>query len=138
MEIDDSFYGGLIITDYYREYSDIILKNIISSNINLNLSIFYEKLDTYKTIKDLTYYIGNTGVDLKDGKQNREDIDIASFSYNDAKYIRKEMQVNNQDLYYLYMYLTVFALSEKELEYLLNKVEGILRFLWNYNKKGKF
>ena len=102
------------------------------------MSIFYEKLDTYKTIKDLTYYIGNTGVDLKDGKQNREDIDIAAFSYSDAKYIRKEMQVNNQDLYYLYMYLTVFALNEKELEYLLNKVEGILRFLWDNNKKGKF
>ena len=63
---------------------------------------------------------------------------IAAFSYNDAKYIRREMQVNNQDLYYLYMYLTVFALSEKELEYLLNKVEGILRLLWNNNKKSKF
>jgi len=62
--------------------------------------MFYEKQDTYKTIKDLTYFIGNTGVSLKDGKENREDIDIASFSYNDAKYIRKEMQINNH--YFLY------------------------------------
>ena len=48
------------------------------------------------------------------------------------------MQVNNQDLYYLCMYLTVFALTEKDSEYSLNKVEGILRFLWDNNKKGKF
>ena len=66
--------------------------------------MFYEKLDTYKTIRDLTYYIGNIGVELKNGKQNREDEEIISYSYSDAKYIRKEMQVNNQDLYYLCVY----------------------------------
>lgn len=127
LEVDKSFYGGLIIVDYYREYTDIILKSIVSSNINLNLSIFYEKLDTYKTIKELTYYIGNTAVNIKDGNENREDIDIVAYSYNDAKFIRREMQINNQDLYYLYMYIDVFSESEKELEYLLNKVEGILQ-----------
>lgn len=100
--------------------------------------MFYEKLDTYKTIKDLTYHIGNTGVDLKDGKQNREDIEIATFSYNDAKYIRKEMQVNNQDLYYLCMYVNVFADSEKELEYLLNKVEGLMQSYGIITRRANF
>ena len=138
MEIDNSFYGGLIIIDYYREYSDIILKNIISSNINLNISIFYERLDTYKTIRDLTYYIGNIGVELKSGKQNREDVDIISFSYSDAKYIRKEMQVNNQDLYYLCIYINVFAASEKELEYTLNKVEGMMQAYGIITRRANF
>lgn len=138
LEIDNSFYGGLIVVDYYREYSDIILKNLISSNINLTISIFYEKLDTYKTIRDLTYYIGNTGVEIKDGKQNREDIDVATFSLNDAKYIRREMQVNNQDLYYLCMYISVFAISEKELEYFLNKVEGMMQAYGMITKRANF
>ena len=138
LEIDNSFYGGLIAIDYYREYSDIILKNIISSNINLTISIFYEKLDTYKTIRDLTYYIGNLGVDIKYGKENREDSDIAAFSYNDAKYIRKEMQVNNQDLYYLCIYISVFANSEKELEYTLNKVEGMVQAYGIITKRANF
>ena len=138
MEIDNSFYGGLIVIDYYREYSDIILKNIISSNINLSISIFYERLDTYKTIRDLTYYIGNIGVELKSGKQNREDVDIISFSYNDAKYIRKEMQVNNQDLYYLCIYINVFAASEKELEYTLNKVEGMMQAYGIITRRANF
>ena len=75
--------------------------------------MFYEKQDTYKTIKDLTYFIGNVGVDLKSGNTNREDIDIAAFSYNDAKYIRKEMQVNNEELYFLYLYIIVISNNEK-------------------------
>ena len=75
----------------------------------MNISIFYEKQDSYKTIKDLTYHIGNVGVELKESNQNRQDIDIASFTYNDAKYIRKEIQVNNEDIYYLYIYINVYA-----------------------------
>ena len=124
--VDNLYYSGLIIVDYYREYTDIIFKTLVSTNINLNFTCFYEKQDTYKTIKDLTYYIGNVGVDLNSGNTNREDIDIAAYSYNDAKYIRKEMQVNNEDLYYIYTYVIVYSETKEETEYLVNKVEGIL------------
>jgi len=127
IEIDDTYYSTLIITNYFREQNDLILKSLIDTNINLNISIFYEKQDTYKTIRDLTYHIGNVGVDLKNGNQNRQDIEIAAFTYNDAKYIRKEMQVNNEELYFLYIYITTFANNLKELEYLLNKLEGIIQ-----------
>lgn len=138
MEIDNSYHGGLIITDYYREYDEIILKSLINSNINLTISMFYEKQNNYRTIKELTYFIGNTGVNLKDGSENREDVEIAAFSYNDAKYIRKEMQINNQDLYYLCMYINIFAESEKELEHLLNKIEGILQSNGITSKRANF
>ena len=116
-----------MIVDYYREYNDIILKNLINSNINMNVSLFYEKQDSYKIIKDLTYYIGNVGVDLKDKNDNRTDIDIAAFSYQDAKYIRREIQVNNEDLYYIYLYVSVYATNERDLNFSLNKIEGILQ-----------
>ena len=125
IEIDNLYYGGLIVVDYYREQTDIILKTLLETNINMNISIFYEKQDQFKTIKDLTYHIGNVGVELRENNQNREDIDIAAFTYNDAKYIRKEIQVNNEDIYYLYIYISIYADDVKELEYYLNKIEGI-------------
>ena len=126
-EIDNIFYSSLLIINYDREQTDLILKSIIDTNIDINISIFYEKQDTYKTIKDLTYHIGNVGAELKDSNQNRQDIDIAAFTYNDAKYIRKEMQINNEELYYLYIYINTFSDNLKDLEYLLNKIEGILQ-----------
>lgn len=127
LEINGKYYAGLLIVDYEREHSEIIFKNLINSNVNANISIFYEKQDTFKAIKDLTYHIGNTGVDLKFGNANKEDIDLAAFSYNDAKYIRKEIQVNNEDLYYLYTYCMVIADDEKELTRSLAKINGILQ-----------
>ena len=104
----------------------------------MNISMFYEKQDSYKTIKDLTYHIGNVGVGLKDGNQNREDIDIAAFTYNDAKYIRKEIQVNNEDIYFLYIYINIYAENIKDLEYYLNKIEGIAESKGMQTRRANF
>ena len=138
IEIDNIYYSSILIINYFREQSDLILKSIIDTNIDINISIFYEKLDTYKTIRDLTYHIGNVGVDLKSNNQNRQDIDIAAFTYNDAKYIRKEMQVNNEDLYFLYIYINVYSENIKELEYNLNKIEGIAQSKGMQTRRANF
>ena len=127
IEIDGIYYSSLIIINYFREQNDLILKTIIDTNINVNISIFYEKKDTYKAIRELTYHIGNTGVDLKENNQNKQDIDLVAFTYNDAKYIRKELQINNEDIYYLYIYIDTYSENIKELEYTLNKIEGIFQ-----------
>ena len=138
LEIDNLFYSGLMIVNYYREQSDIILKSLIETNINMNISIYYEKQDSYKMIKDLTYHIGNVGVELKESNQNRQDIDIAAFTYNDAKYIRREIQVNNEDLYFLYIYINIYAESIKDLEFYLNKVEGIAQSKGLQTRRSNF
>ena len=125
LEIDNIFYSGIIVIDYNREYSELILKNLLELNLNMNISIFYELQDQYKTIRELSYYIGTVSTDIKEIKEHRQDVDIASFTYGDAKYIRKEMQVNNEDLYLLYVYIEVFSEDLTELEIWLNKVEGV-------------
>ena len=35
------------------------------------------------------------------------------------------MQINNEDMYYLYIYLLIYAEDKKQLEYLISKIEGI-------------
>ena len=137
-EVDNLYYSSLIVVNYYREQTDLLLKNLIETNINMNISIFYEKQDSYKTIKDLTYHIGNVGVELKESNENRQDIDIASYTYNDAKYIRKEIQVNNEELYFLYIYINIYAEDIKELEYNLNKIEGISQSKGMQSRRANF
>ena len=57
------------------------------------------------------------------------------FTYNDAKYIRKEIQVNNEDIYFLYIYINLSSEDIEKQEYLLNKIEGILESTRPSNKK---
>ena len=123
--------------DYYREQNDLIFNALIDTNININMSIFYEKQDPYKIIKDLTYNIGNAAVDLE-GSSNRQDIDLLEFTYDDAKYIRKQLQVGNEDLYNLYSYITVYSDNLEELKINLDKIEGILKSRGINTRKAYF
>ena len=116
----------------------MILKSLIDTNININISIFYEKKDTYKIIKDLTYNIGNVSVDLETTNKNRQDIDVVEYTYDDAKYIRKQLQIDNEDFYYLYIYVNIFSENIKELEINLDKIQGILDSKGLKNKKAYF
>ena len=138
IEIDNIFYSGFFVVNYLREYQDILLKSLIDSNFNMNLSIFYEKQDTYKTIRDLTYHIGDVVANLKELKENSSDIDIASFTYEDAKYIRKELQVNNEEMYFLYLYINLFSDNLLDIEMKLNKVEGICQAIGLNTRKANF
>lgn len=126
IEIDGCYFCTLLAVNYEREYQDILWKDLLNKNMNMNISVFYEKQDSYKIIKDLTYYIGNSKVDLEK-KKNYQDRDIIAFSYEDAKYIRKQIQVDNQELYFLYIYYTLYSKDVKELEYSLLKIESLLK-----------
>ena len=126
LEIDNKYYSGLIIYNYNKEYEEIILKNLINSNLNINISIFYEKQNSNKIIKQLTYLIGNNNVELLENKNNSSQIDLVAFSNNDAKYIRKQIQLENEELYFLYIYITLYDEDLEKLKNNLNKLENIL------------
>lgn len=127
LEIDNYYYTGIIAVNYNREYEDLLLRSLIETNINMTISIFYEKLDKFKVLKELTFNIGNVGVELRHGNENRQDIDIAMTSYNDAKYIRKEIQTKGEDVYYFYIYIVLFEEDKKILKYNVEKIEGLLQ-----------
>lgn len=125
IELDDIYCASILVVDYYREQKDLIFKQLIDTNVDINISIFYERQNPNKIIKDLTYNIGNTAVDLEKSN-NRQDIDLIEFAHDDAKYIRKQLQVDNEEFYYLYSYITVYSDSLKELNNSIEKIEGIM------------
>lgn len=89
--------------------------------------MFYEKQDTYKVIRDLTYYIGSTGVEVKDSAYGKQDFEIVAFTHNDAKYIRKQLQIENEEIFYLYIYIMIKSDNLNTLEEKLRKIESIIQ-----------
>ena len=68
----------------------------------------------------------------------RQDSEIAAFTYNDAKYIRKEMQINNEDMYFIYTYITIISKNKKDIENKVKEIEGKLRGQGLIPKKAYF
>lgn len=124
-EMDNFFYSGLIIVNYPKEQRVNWLSPLISLDFNVDMSIFYEKLESGKVIREITYHIGDMGGALKTVSQNQQDIDIIKSSYEDAKYIRNQIQVNKEELYHLCMYCMVYEKDFEQLKINLERLEAI-------------
>lgn len=126
IEIDGKNITSLIVTNYSREMEGTFLDRILSLDIDSQISMFYEKQNTYDVIKELTYNISNAGANIKTANENQNDIDTISYAYQDAKYIRKQLQIGEEELYYLYLYILVCANDIEKLESDLQKLESTL------------
>lgn len=138
IEIDGMFFSSLLIINYNRIFQELIFKNILEINEKILISIYIEKNNQYKIIKEIAKNIGNTTVDLEKINNSRIDIDIAKSSLEDAKYIRREMQLNNQQLLYFYTYITTYSKNKEELKNQINKIEEILQNSGLKSKKSYF
>lgn len=125
LRIDDKYVANLIVIDYGKEMDGVFLDKVLSLEIDLQFSMFYEKQCTGEIIKKITYSIGNTGADVKMSNDNQNDAEILATSYDDAKYIRKQLQVGGEELYYIYIYISVYANSKEELFKDVQKIESV-------------
>lgn len=125
VEIDGIYYGSLLVINYAREMEALFLNKILSLDIDVQLSIFYDRKNSYEIIKELTYNIGNAGASIKTSGENQQDIDILDNTYSDAKYIRKQLQVGEEDLFYLTIYIGTYAETQEQLEKNLQRIESI-------------
>lgn len=124
--IDDMYYSGVMVVDYPRIIDDGLLERLIYLDINVNITMFYEKINSYDVIKKLTYHIGNVNTDIKMSSKNKQDYEILNITYNDAMDIRKELQINNESIYNFYMYFTIYEDSYEKLKDKLFILQSVL------------
>ncbi len=137
-EMDTFFYSGLIIVNYPKEQRVNWISPLISLDFNVDISIFYEKLDSSKVIREITYHIGDMNGALKTVSQNQQDIDIIRSSYEDAKYIRNQMQVNKEELYHLCIYCLVYEENMEKLKVNMERLEAICASMGLQTRKAIF
>ena len=122
--VDEGYYSSILIINYSREMEELFLDRIMSLDIDVQISMLYEKKDSYEVIKELTYSIGNSGATIKTSNENQQDIDILGNKYSDAKYIRKQLQVGEENLFYLILCLGTYANNTEDLENNLQRIES--------------
>ena len=126
VDIDEIYYSSLLIINYSREMETLFLNKILSLDVDVQISMYYDKQNSYDVIRELTYSIGNTGANIKTSGENEQDIDIVANVYTDAKLIRKSLQLGEEDLFYITVQIGVFSKDAISLEQDLERVESVI------------
>ncbi len=123
--IDGIYFGALLVINYQREMEKLFLDRIMSLDVDAQITLYYDKQNSYEVIKELTYSIGNTGATIKTTNENQQDMEVIGSLYGDAKYIRKQLQLGDDDLFYLSFYIGVYSSTIEDLEKDLQRVESV-------------
>ena len=124
--IGGMYISTLLVVSYPYERPAAWLSDIINYGEGVELSLYYEPLDKSKIVKEITYMIGETGAKRKAIGDNQSDVDIVDTALGHAKYMRQMMNVHNEDPYYIYILICVYAQTKEKLEDRLRAVEGLL------------
>lgn len=124
--VDGTYIATILVITYPYERPAAWLSDIINFGESVEVNMYYEPLDKAKTVKDITYMIGETGAKRKAMGENQNDVDIVDTSLGHAKYMRQQMNINSEDPYYLYILVSVYAESKDKLEDRLKSVESKL------------
>ena len=124
--VDGTYIATLLVITYPYERHAAWLSDIINHGEGVEVNMYYEPLDKQKTVKEITYMIGETGAKRKAIGENQSDVDIVDTSLGHAKYMRQQMNLNSEDPYYLYILVSVYAESKEKLEDRLKSVESKL------------
>lgn len=124
--VDGIYIATILIITYPYERPSAWLSDIINHGDGVEVNIYYEPLDKARTVKDITYMIGETGAKRKAIRENQSDVDIVDTSLGHAKYMRQQMNLNSEDPYYLYILVSVYAESREKLEDRLKSIESKL------------
>ncbi len=126
IRVDDKYIASIVISDYPKKIAFNEIFESIPKDIEYDLSLYIQKQDTAKILKDLTYYISVNGSEKKTAKENQIDIDILGKVKDDAKMLRHDIQINNEEVFYINIILTIYTKKKDELLTILKTTQSRL------------
>ena len=124
--VDNKYICSIYIKQYPKESG--FLEIIDSKDVEYDISIYIQKQDTYDVLKKISYQISNLRSELKDTRKNQLDLDIMEITTKDAKNLRREIQINNEEIFKINFQITFF---HKDLENLFTLVKDFQNRLYS-------
>lgn len=114
VKIDNFYSCSILISNFPRYASFLQIIDSIPKKYSYDMSIFIRKQDNMKILKDLTYYISSSASEIKTSNKNQIDIDLIKTVKEDAMELRKQIQINSQEVFFVNILIT-FYLEDKNL-----------------------
>lgn len=108
---------------------DIKVKDILCLQNTLNnsvISIYVKKINKIEMLKRLTEIIATNKSEIDIKSKNQQDVDIIDYQIIEAKELRKRIQIDNEDIYSLNIYISIIEGNESKVLLEQKKIENIL------------
>ena len=115
LKVDNKYICSIFVYDYPVNISFAQVIEAIDKNYLYDMSLFLQKQDTLKVLKDISYYISNSKAELKGLNDSQIDVDILNRQQLDSKELRKKIQIDNEEVYKFNLFITFYSDNEKEL-----------------------
>ncbi len=125
LKIDNKYIMSISIKSLPDNIHFLDIMQILPSNNQYDLSMYVKKIDAIKAINEITYNIGTTISEISSINSNQRNIDIVSKSKEEAQELRKKIQTENQELYYINIIITFYSTD----------FNNLLKFLSEFKSK---
>lgn len=126
VKIDNIYSSSILISNFPRYTTFLQIIESIPKKYSYDMSIFIKKQDNMKILKDLTYYISSSSSEIKTSNSNQIDIDLMSKVKDDAKELRKQIQINEQEIFFINILITFYSEDKKLLFEIIRDVQSII------------
>lgn len=127
ISVDNKYISTIIITNYPSFFKSFEIIDALNTLSNSQTTVFLSKQDKIELLKQLTKVIATSKEEMITSHENRIDRDLLLNKVEMAKKLRNEIQVNNQEVYKISIYITI---NDKELAALKFKQKKVLNFLY--------
>lgn len=138
IKVDDKYIASIIIYDFPKCNSFLSILESFPKDTEYTMSVYIKKQDTYKILRELTNSISISKSEIKTAKGSQVDIDVIEKSQDDAAMLRKEIQINNQEIFYINFILTFYSDRDDELLKILKRFQSKLYSNQIYSKIANF
>lgn len=126
MKINLNYISTLYMNNIPQEIivNDMLfLQNILTNN---TISIYVERINKMEIIKKLTNIIATNKGEIELKSKEQQDVDVINSQVLEAKELRKRIQVDNEDIYFLSIYITMVQTDETKILLEQKRIENVL------------
>lgn len=138
IRINNTYVSHIIIHDLPKEIEMLELVKIIPRNIENVVSINVIKEDVNNHLKKLTKVISETSCELRGMNNNLISKDVVKRINQDALELRRKLQVENEDIYKINIYIGISDVNIDNLKLNINKIISNLYANGIYAKVANF
>ncbi len=125
LKVDNKYITSISIKSLPDNIHFLDIMQLLPSNHQYDLSMYIKKIDAIKAINEITYNIGTTISEISSINSNQRNIDIVSRAKEEAQELRKKIQTENQELYYINIIITFYSTD----------FNNLLKFLSEFKSK---